>query len=165
MKDPVLTSLAHLLHRTSQYADERFAAACGSDALTARQFIVLDAVATLDRPSQIEICEKSGIDRSTLADMVRRLTARGLISRRRTREDARRYALKLTDEGRQILERAAQYSKVADAHVSAALTPQQCRQLTSALRLILSAAAAGGAAADGKNGPLPRRAANADSAG
>ncbi|MFZ1102753.1 MAG: helix-turn-helix domain-containing protein, partial [Hyphomicrobiaceae bacterium] len=40
---------------------------------------------------------RTGIDRSTLADIVRRLTRKGLLQRCRTNEDARAYAVRLTD--------------------------------------------------------------------
>jgi len=85
----VSTSTTHLLHRAGQLAEDLFARSIGDIGLTARQFVVLSVVETLDDPSQTALCEISGIDRSTLADIVRRLVARGLLSRRRTRQDAR----------------------------------------------------------------------------
>jgi DNA-binding MarR family transcriptional regulator len=96
-------SLIHLLHRASQAAEARYHAAAPDIELTPRQLVVLDAIASLEDPSQTEICRASGIDRSTLADIVGRLVDRRLLSRRRTRADARRYALRLTVDGSALL--------------------------------------------------------------
>lgn len=99
-------SATHLLHRAGQHAEELFARASGHLGITARQFIVLAAIDGMDQPSQTTLCVVSGIDRSTLADIVRRLEMRGLIHRERTKADARMYAVQVTDEGRSILMRA-----------------------------------------------------------
>lgn len=138
--DNVTNTLTHLLHRASQYAEEQFSAAFGDEQLTARQLVVLQVVADLDRPSQVDITARTGIDRSTLADVVRRLSRRGYLTRRRTREDARRYAVKLTDEGKKLLDRATPLARLADARVSAALSNQQRQQLANALQIILKSA-------------------------
>jgi DNA-binding MarR family transcriptional regulator len=47
--------------------------------------------------SQTGIVARTGIDRSTLADLVRRLQRKGLLQRRRTKDDARAYAVKMGD--------------------------------------------------------------------
>lgn len=67
--------------------------------LTGSQAFVLDAIRRFDRPSQTDIVNETGIDRSTIADVVRRLVKKGLVKRKRTKEDARRYALELTESG------------------------------------------------------------------
>jgi DNA-binding MarR family transcriptional regulator len=85
--------------------------------LTPRQLAVLMTVAQNEGVSQTGIVDATGIDRSTLADVVRRLAKRGLLQRRRTREDARTYAVKLTDEGRRILRSAEPLAKRVDVRV------------------------------------------------
>ena len=109
----------------------------GGNELTARQLVVLKLVRDLDRPSQVVIVDRSGIDRSTLADIVRRLTQKGLVVRRRTREDARKYALRLTELGDNVLDLAMPRARAADADVVAALTTAQRQQLATALQLLL----------------------------
>ena len=72
--------------------------------LTPRQATVLAHVDNLgNSPSQSALVEATGIDRSTLADIVRRLVARGLLERKRLKSDARTYAVSLTAEGRKAL--------------------------------------------------------------
>ena len=75
---PEVTSALHLLHRAGQCADELFASQVKESDLTPRQFVVLTAVAGIEEPSQTTLVQKTGIDRSTVADIVRRLVERGL---------------------------------------------------------------------------------------
>ena len=92
----------HLLHRASQRADDIFAKQVGEIGLTARQFAVLLTVAESTSPSQTDIVRDTGIDRSTVADMVRRMARNGLLQRRRSREDARANILQLTEFGTEL---------------------------------------------------------------
>jgi hypothetical protein len=100
-------SLLHQLHRASQVASDRLANELGDGALTPRQIIVLAAIAVAEGASQTALVDATGVDRSTMADIIKRLLQRGLLSRRRTKEDARAYAVKLTEAGRRTLETAA----------------------------------------------------------
>lgn len=133
-------NLVHLLHRASQFADALFERQARNASLTARQLVVLDAIAALDDPSQTDICKYCGIDRSTLADIVRRLANRRLVTRRRTREDARRYALRLTAEGGEQLESNRPVLQAVDREIAEKLTPAEQRALIDALLEISKAA-------------------------
>lgn len=126
-------NLIHLLHRASQFADALFERSAPNASLTARQLVVLDAIAALDNPSQTEICKHCGIDRSTLADIVRRLVNRKLVTRRRTREDARRYALRLTAEGTEQLQNNRPALQAVDRQIAALVSPREQRALLDAL--------------------------------
>ena len=97
------TSLLHLLHRASQIAEERLTRGLGDTDVTPRQIAVLVVIADREDLKQTDVTEATGIDRSTLADIVRRLVDRKLVSRKRTKDDARAYALKVTDAGRRVL--------------------------------------------------------------
>ncbi len=132
-----LDSTIHLLHRAGQFADEEFALGMERSGLTARQFVVLSVVASEDNPSQTTICDHSGIDRSTLADIVRRLVARGLLARRRTRQDARMYAVRLTDAGQKALDAGSAAAKAVDQTLLGVLSPAQRGDFEAALRLMV----------------------------
>lgn len=67
--------------------------------LTDSQYMVLDALTRHAPCSQTAIVAVTGIDRSTLADIVGRLERKGLVARKRTKEDQRSYAVKLTEAG------------------------------------------------------------------
>ena len=99
-------SVLHLLHRAGQSADDLFARELPESDLTPRQFAVLVALAGQDTASQTEIVAATGIDRSTLADIVKRLLQRGLLARRRSKSDARAYAVRLTPAGEHVLQTA-----------------------------------------------------------
>ena len=73
----------HLLHRAGQCAGDLFAGKVPERDLTPRQFAVLLTVAQNEGLSQTGLVEKTGIDRSTLADIVRRMLKKGLLQRRR----------------------------------------------------------------------------------
>lgn len=130
-------STFHLLHRAGQLADEAFMLSLGRDGITARQFIVLSIVAREDNPSQTMICAHSGIDRSTLADIVRRLVSRGLLARKRTREDARRYAVRITDAGQRVLDEAMGVARQVEDTLLGALPASQRNDFENALRLMV----------------------------
>ena len=114
MNDGLSRSAVHLLHRAGQCAEELFQAEIGEADLTARQLAVLNTVAENEGVSQTGIVERTGIDRSTLADIVRRLSKKGLLQRRRTKDDARTYAVKLTAEGEKLLHRVGPLAKKAN---------------------------------------------------
>ena len=107
--------------------------------LTPRQLVVLGAVAHNEGASQTDIVETTGIDRSTIAEMVKRLIKRGLLHRRRTKEDARAYAVKLTDQGRRLLRSVEPLAKAVDERVLDALPTKQREQFVDALSRIVSA--------------------------
>lgn len=127
----------HLLHRAGQCAADVFAVEMGEIDLTPRQFAVLLTVSTNEGLSQTDLVALTGIDRSTLADIVRRMLKKGLLQRRRTREDARAYAVKLTDEGARILAAARPKVEAVDARILLALSSEQQSTLVSDLKAIV----------------------------
>src|SRR5688572_28603277 len=89
----------HLVHRAVQVVTEIYQAEMGSYDLTARQYAVLFALAHSDGMSQSKLVDATGIDRSTMADIVRRMLKKGIIQRKRDKDDARAYEVKITEEG------------------------------------------------------------------
>jgi DNA-binding MarR family transcriptional regulator len=131
-----LQPLLHLLHRASQRADAVFAQQVGRHGLTPRQFVVLQAVAESDGLSQTAIMAVTGIDRSSTADLVRRLVSSGLLQRRRTRRDARQYAVRLTPEGRRRLSLAVPAARATGDFLLTSLPPTQRDVFVRCLTLI-----------------------------
>lgn len=109
-------SLSLAIHQTQQALDAAISKELGELGITPRQIIVLRAIEQANGGSQTLLVELTGIDRSTLADMMRRLLKNGLVARRRTKEDARAYSVTLTANGQKALAHA---NKVA-AQVEAA---------------------------------------------
>ena len=131
--DKLLGSPSHLLHRAGQCAEEIFQVEMGDRDLTPRQLAILIAVAEDEGASQTELVERTGIDRSTLADLVRRLQRKRLLDRRRKKEDTRTYAVKLTDEGRRMLRAAEPLARRVDQRVLDALSSRQRKDFIDAL--------------------------------
>ena len=131
----------HLLHRAGQCAGDIFLSEMIDSGLTPRQYAVLLTVSENEGLSQTQLVEKTGIDRSTLADVVRRMLKKGLLQRRRTREDARAYAVKVTDEGRQVLKAADPIAKRVDERLLCALPVQQRERFLHDLRAIVQSLA------------------------
>ena len=129
----------HLLHRAGQCASDVFQGEMGEGDLTPRQYAVLVAVSQNEGLSQTHLVEKTGVDRSTLADIVRRMLKKGLLQRRRTKDDARAYAVKLTEEGWRILKTADPLAKRVDDKILAALPGQQRERFLQELTLIVEA--------------------------
>jgi DNA-binding MarR family transcriptional regulator len=134
-----LQSALHLLHRAGQCADELFAINTGSSDLTPRQFAVLKAIAGMDDPSQTDLVERTGIDRSTMADIVRRMLVKGMVQRRRTRQGARMYAVRLTEKGRAALDMAEPAVMSTDERILATLPAAQRDVFLRALTRIVEA--------------------------
>ena len=132
-------SPVHLLHRAHQAAGDVFRAEVEIGGLTPRQLAVLLAVSENEGLSQTDLVERTGVDRSTLADIVRRLIKRRLLTRRRTKDDARTYAVKLTDEGSRVLRTVAPQTKAVDERVLNALAPARRDQFVSALLELVGA--------------------------
>jgi len=130
-----LQSLLHLLHRAGQRADAVFASHAGS-ALTPLQYIILQAVAGSDGLSQTDIMAATGIDRSSIADLVKRLVTHGWLRRRRTKRDARAYAVRLTPEGRCMLALGIPTARATEEALLSALATTQRPNFIKALAAV-----------------------------
>jgi MarR family transcriptional regulator, temperature-dependent positive regulator of motility len=131
------TSAVHLLHRAGQRAGDIFSDEMSKVKLTPRQYAVLVSVAEHEGLSQTGLVERTGIDRSTLADIIRRMLRKGLLQRKRTKEDARAYSVRLTEEGRSLLEAAAPGAFRSEDRLLAALPHDQRDAFLSALATIV----------------------------
>jgi DNA-binding MarR family transcriptional regulator len=142
-------SIIHLLHRASQRATEIFALETRDFDITARQYAVLTAVAQHEGLSQTDLVRLTGIDRSTLADVVQRLLRRGIIERERTTQDGRTYAVTLSAHGHELLEAIKPHARRADRTVLSCLGDGDGKLVTQILSRLLKQPDAEPAAAGG----------------
>ena len=110
-------SPSHLLHRAQQSAVNLSSSALSEQGLTLRQFAVLAALAGEEGQSQSRLVDKTGIDRSTLADMVGRMERAGYIKRTDSKEDRRAKTVSLLAKGRKAYEAALPAVEAADKQV------------------------------------------------
>jgi DNA-binding MarR family transcriptional regulator len=110
-------SPSHLMHRVLQLALDIYAEEAGANGPTQRQFAVLEAVSVKSGLTQTDLVKATGIDRSTLADLVARMTTKGLLARERSSLDARAMAVSLSAEGKALLEAARPRVEAADKRI------------------------------------------------
>ena len=126
----------HLLHRATQLAEDVFLSSVAGT--TPRQFAVLVAIDENEGASHQTLSERTGIDRSTLGGIVRRLILRNLVRRRRTDRDGRTYAVTLTREGQRLLRQVEPLARKVDQRVLNALPENRRREFLDLLSLISS---------------------------
>jgi DNA-binding MarR family transcriptional regulator len=114
-------SPSHLMHRVLQLALDIYSEEAGADGPTQRQFAVMEAVAAKSGLTQTDLVRATGIDRSTLADLVSRMTTKGLLDRERSAVDARAKAVRLSEAGTALLESARPKVEAADKRIMALL--------------------------------------------
>ncbi|MBI1391395.1 MAG: MarR family transcriptional regulator [Alphaproteobacteria bacterium] len=126
-------SPGHLLRRAQQYAHDLYSKEVGSKGPTPRQFEVLHTVSQNEGLSQTDLVRATGIDRSTLADMIARMIKKGLLSRSRTKEDARANAVSITATGKRMLQGAMNSVNKAEVAALAVLPKTQQAAFMKAL--------------------------------
>lgn len=133
-------SPAHLMRRCHQFYGDLFARESGTHELTKQQYLVLLALEQHDGISQTALVETTGIDRSTLAEMMRRMLERGLVSRERVKEDQRANAVAITQPGRKALKSARLAASRAEKALLDVLPPMERGRFMKSLAVIAAAA-------------------------
>ncbi|GGS33177.1 MarR family transcriptional regulator [Streptomyces griseoviridis] len=94
-----------------------------SEEITSPQFAVLNALVAQPGLDQRTVGERVGLDRSTIAEVITRLSRRGLLDKVRDPQDGRRSLLRPTEEGtrvhRKLTVRTARMNQVFLAPLSA----------------------------------------------
>lgn len=107
-------SPSHLLRRAEQFAAELFARSDLRDGVTLRQTVLLAAIAEDEGASQSDLVRTTGVDRSTLAEMMARMERKGLIARAAAADDGRAKSVRLTTGGRRRLNEALPAIRAVD---------------------------------------------------
>lgn len=107
--------------------------------VTTTQYTVLVAAAERDGLSQQDIINATGIDRSTVSQVVQLLIRKGLLKRRRTRHDARAYAISVTESGRRVLDASEPIISRVEKALVDALPATRAKTFIANLRAIIAA--------------------------
>ncbi|PNG19818.1 MarR family winged helix-turn-helix transcriptional regulator [Streptomyces cahuitamycinicus] len=109
------THPGHLARRLQQ-AHHLLWNAMVSEEITSPQFAVLNTLVAEPGLDQRTVGERVGLDRSTIAEVISRLSRRGLLDKVRDPQDGRRSLLRLTGEGerthRRLTVRTARMNQV-----------------------------------------------------
>jgi DNA-binding MarR family transcriptional regulator len=146
---------SHLIRRCQQFYGDLYARESGARELTKQQYTLLAALEHNDGASQTVLVEITGIDRSTLAEMVRRMLEKGLLSRERTEEDQRANAVAISPTGRKALRSARNASDRAERALLEALPIAERQKFVRALAQIAQAGES--FAANGGSRPVKAR--------
>jgi DNA-binding MarR family transcriptional regulator len=133
---------SHLLRRCVQYANDLFSREPGASDLTKQQFTVLAAVEQNEGMSQTDLVAITGIDRSTLAEMIRRMIEKGLLDRERTESDARANAVRIAAGGRKALRSARTASDRVEKALLAGLATAERARFVKMLATVVAQAEA-----------------------
>ncbi len=98
----LLTAPGHLLRRNHQRSFDIFTKYVGDD-VTRQQIALLLALQKRPGASQRDLVEATGIDKSTLKEMLGRIVARGWVERERDPKDNRAWTMRITDAGFHLL--------------------------------------------------------------
>lgn len=132
-----LGSIAGFHLRLSQAVIHRdFSARIRPLGLSQTQYAVLVLVEANPGISQIAIAKALSSDRATMMALVNRLELRGLIERGPSATDRRKQELRITQEGRLILTKAARIIKRHERAAFAALSAEEIDHLVSLLKRI-----------------------------
>ena len=129
--------VAQLLHRACQRADSLFSQAVGEAALTRSQFAVLNAVKLSGGGSQSTLVALTGIDRSSMADLVARLIKYGWLQRTRAQNDRRAYEVRMTAKGAAVLAAVEPAARKTSDALLAPLSTAERRQFLASLERIV----------------------------
>jgi MarR family transcriptional regulator, lower aerobic nicotinate degradation pathway regulator len=126
--------MSQLLSAIGRDATARVRRAMRPLGLGAQQFVVLTQLHALGETSQAELADALGIDRSNLAAIASDLADRRLLERARDEHDRRRYVLRCSRAGVDLLRRTEGAIAAADDDILAPLDAAQREQLYALLR-------------------------------
>jgi DNA-binding MarR family transcriptional regulator len=111
--------------------------------INGRECAVLIAIDEQAPPSQHDIAQRMGVDRTTMVNLVDELEAKGLVERRPDLRDRRKNVVALTEAGRVTLQGATEAADQAERSFLGALSDEQAATFRELLRVTVLAASAG----------------------
>ncbi|MBI5259914.1 MAG: MarR family transcriptional regulator [Burkholderiales bacterium] len=129
----------HHIRRLQQIAVAIFLQETQDQGLTPVQYAALQALANAPGFDQRTLARTIGFDTSTMAGVIDRLEARGLVLRANSPDDRRVRLLSLTDAGRQLLLAAVPGMRRAQQRMLAPLPPAERAEFMRMLRVLVEA--------------------------
>jgi MarR family transcriptional regulator, temperature-dependent positive regulator of motility len=108
-----------------------------SHTITSPQFAALNALYAEPNLDQRGLGERVSLDRSTMAEVVSRLAARGLIHSQRDTRDARRKTITLTPKGVHTVRQLIPRTHAMSDRLVGPLTPEQRKELLCLLTSVV----------------------------
>jgi len=136
--EPIRTP-GFLVRRMQQVSISVFHEYLRSLGITPVQLTILRILEREDGLDQLSIASRAMLDTSTVKDVLARLAARNIVTRRRSEQDARMRLTYLTDHGRDVIEQAAPLALQASQELLAPLTKKERAQLLEMMDRVVSA--------------------------
>lgn len=134
--------LTWLLHRAAQHMRTALDEAARAHGLaTARDWIVLAALSTGSRQTQLSLANSLGLDKTTMTSLLDRMEARGFITRSFDRHDRRARIPELTEAGRQVQAAVTRARDRVETDLLRTFSEAEQRQLRGLLTRLAAAAA------------------------
>jgi DNA-binding MarR family transcriptional regulator len=114
-----------LFRRLASHSHGLFLKLTGQDDVTAPQLTLLATLVRHGPLPQAELGRRAGIDKNTLAEMLRRMQARGLIARTRNETDRRSLSIAITPDGQDCLANLASAAEAVGKALLEPLPPEQ----------------------------------------
>jgi DNA-binding MarR family transcriptional regulator len=127
---------AFLLAQLGAHAARRFGERVAKIGLTPPDAGLLRKVASDPGISQQALAEHLGVMPSRMVGMIDELEGKGILERRRSKEDRRNYELHLTPQGRQLLGQLGRIAAEHEESLCAALNKEERAQLRDLCRRI-----------------------------
>jgi len=145
LSDPDRPDLTWLLHRAGQHMRTGLDEAARAHGLTgARDWIVLSALASGPRQTQLSLAQSLGLDKTTMTSLLDRMESRGLITRSTDSHDRRARIPELTEAGGRVqAEVASARDRVEAGLLSGFTTDEQAQLRTLLTRLTVAPSAHG----------------------
>ena len=131
------TRPGHLIRRAQQRAVALFMQECAPLDLTPMQYATLVAVRENPGVDATRVASLIAFDRATTGNVLDRLEAKALLTRRASAQDKRLKLLKLTPAGAKLLARADTHVAQAQQAILAPLKPSEQKTLMQLLRKLI----------------------------
>ena len=136
---PLWSRPGYLVRRLHQIHQALFLEECRSFKITPVQYGLLTALSARPGVDQVTLAAELGIDRTNVADVLARLTDRGLVRRASSDEDRRVKLAFLTREGAKLTEKMHDAMHRAQERLIAPLSAAERRQFMSMLTRLVDA--------------------------
>lgn len=130
----------YLIRRLHQIHVGLFSEACGGLDLTAVQYAMLSVLFSGGgKFDQLSLSKAVGVDRTSGADVIKRLERRGLIAREPSTEDRRAFVVSITEQGKEVVRQVRPMMEAAQDRLVSPLTSRERETFTRLLRKMIEA--------------------------
>ncbi|MDB6182595.1 MarR family winged helix-turn-helix transcriptional regulator [Paracoccus fistulariae] len=130
----------YLIRRLHQIHVGLFSEACGGLDLTAVQYAMLSVLFSGGgKFDQLSLSKAVGVDRTSGADVIKRLERRGLIAREPSTEDRRAFVVSITEQGKEVVRQVRPMMEAAQDRLVSPLTSRERDTFTRLLRKMIEA--------------------------